>query len=180
MNVIETPFEGLYVIEPDVFDDNRGYFFEAYSRRRYDFLPGDCDFVQDNESLSRFGVLRGLHYQKNEYAQAKLVRVASGVVRDVVLDLRPQSSTFGRHFSLELSGENKRQLFIPKGFAHGFLTLSAQALFIYKCAGYYVPGSEGSVNALDPALGIDWGLEEERIIRSEKDILAPMFNEIKL
>lgn len=180
MNVIETPFEGLFVVEPDVFEDNRGYFFEAFNKRRFDFLPSDCEFVQDNESLSRQGVLRGLHYQKADFAQAKLVRVAIGKVRDVVLDLRPSSSTFGKHFSIDLSSENKLQLFIPKGFAHGFITFSEQALFIYKCAGFYVPDSEGSVNAFDPALGIDWGMDESRIVRSEKDRLAPMFNEIKL
>ena len=175
MKCISTPIPGLAILESRIFEDERGYFCETYSRRELESLGITADFVQDNESLSTYGVIRGLHYQKGEHAQAKLVRVLEGAVLDVAVDLRVGSPTFGRHAAVLLTGENRRQLFIPKGFAHGFAVLSDRARFAYKCDAFYAPESEGSVNALDPELGIDWPIPVEERRFSAKDRRAPAF-----
>ena len=158
MKAIKTEIPGVVLLEPEVFGDARGYFMERFSQRRFDELVGPVRFVQDNESKSRYGVVRGLHFQKGEYAQAKLVSVVRGRVLDVAVDIRRGSPTFGRHVAALLDGENKRQLFIPRGFAHGFAVLSDEAVFQYKCDNYYAPGSEGGIAWDDPALAIDWRL----------------------
>lgn len=178
MNYIKTDIEGLWIIEPRVFGDNRGYFFESFSLRDFEAHVGPVAFVQDNESLSeRRGVLRGLHFQKGDQAQAKLLRVVQGSVLDVAVDIRPGSPTFGRHVSVVLSGENKRQFFIPRGFAHGFLVLEDHTIFQYKCDNYYAPEAEGSYRWNDPAFAIDWGISPEDVILSEKDARAPFYGE---
>lgn len=164
---------GLRLLEPRRFGDERGWFAELWSDARADVCGWPQRFVQDNESFSRRGVLRGLHFQKGEAAQAKLVRAAVGDVLDVCLDLRVGSPTYGQHWTVMLSADVGRQLFIPKGFAHGFIVLSDVALVCYKCDAPYAPEAEGSVNAFDPALGIDWALPQEFIMRSDKDIAAP-------
>ena len=169
MNLIKTEIEGLYILEPRVFGDARGYFFEAYNKKVFDELIGPVDFVQDNESKSRYGVVRGLHFQKGEHAQAKLVRVVSGTVLDVAVDLRKGSKTFGKHVAAILSGENKRMFYIPRGFAHGFSVLSEEVVFQYKCDNLYCPKAEGAIAWDDPDLGIDWGLKPEEVILSDKD-----------
>ena len=173
MNVIKTDIEGVVIIEPTVFGDNRGYFFESYSQREFDEKVRPVKFVQDNESKSRYGVVRGLHFQKGEHAQSKLVRVIEGRVLDVAVDIRRGSPTFGKHVAVELSADNKRQLFIPRGFAHGFSVLSETALFQYKCDNLYAPESEGSIIWNDPAIGIDWGIPESEALLSEKDKKHP-------
>ena len=178
MNVIDTEIEGVKVIEPRVFNDARGYFFESFSQREFDEKVGKVNFVQDNESKSCIGVVRGLHFQKPPYSQAKLVRVVKGRVLDVAVDLRKGSSTFGKHVSVELSEENKLQFFIPKGFAHGFVVLSDEALFQYKCDEFYHPESEGAIAWDDPDLGIDWKLPVEKRILSEKDSHHPRLKDI--
>lgn len=178
MNVIKTEIEGLYVIEPRVFGDSRGYFFESFSEREFKREVADVDFVQDNESKSSYGVVRGLHFQKPPYAQAKLVRVVKGKVLDVAVDLRKGSPTFGKHVAMELSEENHRQMFIPRGFAHGFSVLSDEVVFQYKCDNYYAPQSEGAVAWDDPDLGIDWKIPAEKAILSEKDRKHPGLKEI--
>lgn len=178
MNYIKTDIEGLWIIEPRVFGDNRGYFFESFSLRDFEAHVGPVAFVQDNESLSeRRGVLRGLHFQKGDLAQAKLLRVVQGSVLDVAVDIRPGSPTFGRYVSVVLSGENKRQFFIPRGFAHGFLVLEDHTVFQYKCDNYYAPEAEGSYRWSDPAFAIDWGISPEEVILSEKDARAPFFGD---
>ena len=169
MNIIQTGIEGLVVIEPKVFGDARGYFFEAFNQREFDEKVGPVRFVQDNESKSRYGVLRGLHFQKGEHAQAKLVRVVSGSVLDVAVDLREGSSTYGKWHAEELTGENHRMIFIPRGFAHGFAVLSEEVVFQYKCDNFYSPAAEGGIAWNDPGLGIDWRLPEADILLSEKD-----------
>ena len=169
INVIETQIPGVFIIEPKVFGDVRGYFMESWSQRDFDAAVRPIRFVQDNESKSRYGVLRGLHFQQGKYAQSKLVRVVSGRVLDIAVDIRVGSPTFGRHVACELSGENHRQFFVPRGFAHGFSVLSAEAVFQYKCDNPYMPSAEGAIAWNDPALGIDWGLPEADIILSEKD-----------
>lgn len=169
MNVIKTEIEGLVIIEPKVFGDERGYFFESFSQREFEEKVCQTVFVQDNESKSKYGVLRGLHFQKPPYAQAKLVRVIKGKVLDVAVDIREESPTFGKHVAVELSEENKRQLFIPRGFAHGFVVLSDEAVFQYKCDNYYAPDYEDGILWNDPKLGIDWKIPEEDVILSEKD-----------
>ncbi len=169
MNVIKTHIEGVLILEPKVFIDERGYFFESFSQRLFEDRVAKTVFVQDNESKSRYGVLRGLHYQHPPYEQAKLVRVVSGKVLDVAVDIRPQSPTFGQHVAVELSEENRRQFFIPRGFAHGFAVLSETAVFQYKCDNYYAPDHEGGILWNDPSLAIDWRLPEKDIILSEKD-----------
>ena len=178
MNVIPTGIEGLLIIEPRVFGDERGYFFESYSERDFREAVGPVKFVQDNESKSRYGVLRGLHFQKEPYAQAKLVRVVSGAVLDVAVDLRKGSPTFGRYFSVELTGENHRQFFIPKGFAHGFCVLSEEVVFQYKCDEFYHPEAEGGIAWNDPDLAIDWCLPASDLILSPKDQKHPDFKSI--
>lgn len=174
MNVIKTEIEGVVIIEPKVFGDSRGYFFESYSQRDFNAAVGEVGFVQDNESKSCYGVLRGLHFQRPPFAQSKLVRVVRGTVLDVAVDLRRSSPTFGRHVAVELTEENHRQLFIPRGFAHGFSVLSEEAVFQYKCDNFYAPGSEGAIAWNDPALGIDWRVPVEKMILSEKDMRHPM------
>ena len=174
MNFIKTDIEGIVVIEPRIFKDDRGYFFESFSYREFCENVRRVDFVQDNESRSSYGVLRGLHFQKGEYSQSKLVRVVEGEVLDVAVDIREGSPTFGRHVSVLLSGENHRQIFIPRGFAHGFSVLSPHALFQYKCDNYYAPQSEGGIAWNDPALGIDWRVPEEDISLSPKDCRHPL------
>ncbi len=176
MTLKETHLQGCFIIEPKVFEDSRGYFFENFNQKSFNELIGqDIKFVQDNESLSSKGVLRGLHYQTGVFAQAKLVRVIKGNVLDVAVDIRENSKTFGQQFSLVLSEENKKQLFIPKGFAHGFIVLSDSAIFSYKCDTYYNSASEGGIIYNDPSLNIDWILPEEEFIVSEKDKILPTF-----
>ena len=170
MNIIETAIQGVYIIEPKVFHDARGYFFESFSQRIFKEKIGKAEFVQDNESKSSYGVVRGLHYQLPPYTQAKLVRVVSGKVLDVAVDLRKDSPTFRKYVAAELSGENKRQFFIPGGFAHGFAVLSDEVVFQYKCDNYYAPGNEGGIRFDDPALGIDWMIPERERVLSEKDL----------
>ena len=178
MKIIKTPIEGLLIIEPRVFGDERGYFFESYSERDFTEAVGPVKFVQDNESKSRYGVLRGLHYQKEPYAQAKLVRVVSGAVLDVAVDIRPGSPTFGQHYAVELTGENHRQFFIPKGFAHGFVVLSPEVVFQYKCDEFYHPEAEGGIAWNDPALAIDWRLPAADLILSPKDQNHPLLSTV--
>lgn len=177
MEYIKTAIEGVYVIEPKVFEDARGYFFEAWKQGEFVANIGKVDFVQDNESKSSFGVLRGLHYQRGEFSQAKLVRVISGRVLDVAVDLRRNSPTFGQHVMVELSGENKRQFFIPRGFAHGFLVLSDEAIFTYKVDNAYAPQAEASILWNDEQLSIDWPLGDNQLLLSEKDKKAKPFSE---
>lgn len=177
MAVVETPIEGLKIFEPRVFGDDRGYFFESYNFKTFKEAGISASFVQDNQSRSVFGVLRGLHYQIPPFAQAKLVRVIEGKVLDVAVDIRPDSKTYGEWFSIILSAENKKQLFIPRGFAHGFLVLSETAEFFYKCDNFYSKESEGSILYNDPKLKIDWQIDLEKIILSEKDGLAPRFGD---
>jgi dTDP-4-dehydrorhamnose 3,5-epimerase len=176
MTVTETHLKGCFIIEPKVFKDERGYFFETFSQNKFNELIGDTiNFVQDNESASTQGVLRGLHYQTAEHAQAKLVRVIKGKVLDIVVDLRKDSKTYGDQFSIELSASNKKQLFVPKGFAHGFIVLSNKATFSYKCDNYYNKASEGGIIYNDKFLNIDWQLPESRFIISDKDLELPTF-----
>ena len=169
MNYIQTEIDGVWVIEPKVYGDARGYFMETFKEEEFQKEIGPVHFVQDNESRSRFGVLRGLHYQRGAMSQAKLVRVLEGRVLDVAVDLRRQSPTFGHHVSVELSGENKRQLFIPRGMAHGFLVLSDEAVFTYKVDNVYAPQAEASIRFDDPDLGIDWPVAPEQLLLSDKD-----------
>lgn len=170
MKVVETGIKGVLILEPQVFGDSRGYFFESFSQKQFDELVGETVFVQDNESKSSYGVVRGLHYQLPPYTQAKLVRVVKGSVWDVAVDLREGSETYGQHIAVELSEENKKQFFIPKGFAHGFAVLSEEAIFQYKCDHYYAPEHEGGIKFDDAALGIDWRIPREKMILSEKDL----------
>ena len=176
MNYFKTDIEGVWIIEPRVFGDHRGYFFESFSLRDFEAHIGPVHFVQDNESLSeRRGVLRGLHFQKGDAAQAKLLRVVQGSVLDVAVDIRPGSPTFGKYVSAVLSGENKRQFYIPRGMAHGFLVLEDHTLFQYKCDNFYAPEAEGSYRWNDPAFAIDWGISPDEVILSEKDARAPFY-----
>ena len=177
MKVIKTSIEDVVIIEPDVFGDARGYFFESYSQKRFDEQVRPVKFVQDNESKSRYGVLRGLHFQKGKDAQSKLVRVVRGRVLDVAVDIRRGSPTFGKYVAVELSEDNHRQLFIPRGFAHGFSVLSEEAVFQYKCDNLYAPQSEGAIAWNDPEIGIDWGLKAEDILLSAKDAAHPLLSE---
>ena len=170
MKITKTKIEGVVVLEPQVFGDQRGYFFESFSQRVFEECVGKISFVQDNESKSSYGVVRGLHYHYPPYTQAKLVRVVKGRVLDVAVDLRKQSTTFGQHVAIELSEDNKKQFFVPRGFAHGFAVLSDEAIFQYKCDNYYAPGHEGGIRFDDPALGIDWMIPGEQMILSEKDL----------
>lgn len=170
MKVRKTDIQDLLVIEPEIYGDSRGYFFESFSKKKFEAATGvHADFVQDNESKSAYGVIRGLHFQKDPHAQAKLVRVVRGKVLDVAVDLRPDSPTYGRYHAEELSEDNHLQMFIPKGFAHGFSVLSDEAVLQYKCDGYYNPESEGGIAWNDPDLNIDWGIPAEKVILSAKD-----------
>ena len=179
MNIIKTDIEGVVIIEPKVFGDSRGYFFESYSQRDFNSLVGEVNFVQDNESKSCYGVIRGLHFQKPPFEQSKLVRVVKGKVLDVAVDIREGSPTFGKHVAVELSEDNHRQLFIPKGFAHGFSVLSEEAVFQYKCDNFYAPEYEGAIAWDDPALGIDWRIPSDKTILSEKDMHHPTLGAIE-
>ena len=180
MTVIKTEIPGLVIVEPRVFGDNRGYFFESFSKKEFDSKIGPVEFVQDNESKSCYGVVRGLHFQKPPHAQAKLVRVVKGKVLDVAVDLRKDSPTYGKHVAVELSEDNHRQVFIPKGFAHGFSVLSEEAVFQYKCDDYYAPETEGAVAWNDPDLNIDWRVPADMMILSEKDKRHPELKDLKL
>ncbi|MCH2045639.1 MAG: dTDP-4-dehydrorhamnose 3,5-epimerase [Saprospiraceae bacterium] len=173
MPFIDTNFEGLKVFEPRVFEDDRGYFYEAYNKQIFEKAGINVEFVQDNQARSTYGVLRGLHYQIEPYTQAKLVRVTEGKVLDVVVDLREGSKTYGQSYSVELSAENKRQLFVPRGFAHGYVVLSPTAEFFYKCDNYYSKAHEGGLLYNDPQLNIDWQIDLSEGILSEKDLILP-------
>ncbi|NNC50732.1 MAG: dTDP-4-dehydrorhamnose 3,5-epimerase [Flaviramulus sp.] len=179
MTVKETNLKGCFIIQPKVIQDKRGYFLESFNQAIFkEAIKRDINFVQDNESFSSKGVLRGLHYQKGDYAQAKLVRVIKGKILDVVVDLRKDSPTFSKHFRIELSEDNKTQIFIPRGFAHGFVVLSDTAIFSYKCDNFYNKSSEGGIIYNDPTLNIDWGAKENTFIVSEKDLVLPTFMEL--
>jgi dTDP-4-dehydrorhamnose 3,5-epimerase len=181
MKVINTEISDLFIIEPDVFGDDRGYFFESYNKMKLDPLIGsEYTFVQDNESKSSYGVIRGLHYQLAPFSQTKLVRVLQGKVYDVAVDLRKNSPTFGNWVGVELSGENKRQFLIPKGFAHGFSVLSETAVFAYKCDEYYHPEAEAGIIYNDPSLNIDWKVKDTDINVSSKDTLLPRFEKARM
>lgn len=173
MEIISTPLQDLYILKPTVFEDNRGFFFESFNNQKLVDAGLNYNFVQDNHSKSTYGVLRGLHYQQNPYAQAKLVRVLQGKVLDVVVDIRRNSPTFQQSYSVELSAENKLQLLIPRGFAHGFVVLSETCEFFYKCDNYYNKASEGGIAYDDPTLNIDWQIPAQDIILSEKDMQNP-------
>ena len=169
MEVIKTEIEGVVIIEPRIFKDERGYFYESFSQREFEEKVCRTTFVQDNQSKSSYGVLRGLHFQKPPYCQSKLVRCIKGAVLDVAVDIRKGSPTFGKHVAVELSEENHRQLFIPRGFAHGFAVLTAEAVFQYKCDNYYNKESEGAIAWNDPELAIDWRIPADKVLLSEKD-----------
>ena len=177
MKFTKTSIEGLVIIDPTVFGDNRGYFLESYNEKEFKEVIGKVSFVQDNESKSSKGVLRGLHYQKSPFAQAKLVRCIEGKVLDVAVDIRKNSKTYGQHFTTELSGENKKQVFIPRGFAHGFLVLSESAIFAYKVDNTYAPEYNAGIRWNDPIVNIQWGLSESEVLVSEKDAQLPFFTE---
>ncbi len=170
MEVIKTDIEGVVIIEPRVFTDARGYFFESYSKREFDEKVRPVDFVQDNESCSSYGVMRGLHFQRPPFTQSKLVRCVRGAVLDVAVDIRKNSPTFGRHVAVELTEENHLQFFVPRGFAHGFAVLSDIAVFQYKCDNYYAPQADGGIAITDSSLGIDWRIDPSKAILSEKDL----------
>ena len=178
MNVIKTPIDGLLIIEPRVFHDARGYFVETYNEQRYREAGVDAMFVQDNQSCSTYGVVRGLHFQKPPYTQAKLVSCTKGRVLDVAVDLRKESPTYGKWFSVELSEENHRQFYIPRGFAHGFSVLSEQAVFTYKCDNLYHPEAEGGLLLSDPDVAIDSQVPEDKRVISEKDTKHPLFKDL--
>lgn len=178
MNVIKTEIEGVLILEPRIFEDSRGYFFETFNQKEFDEKVGHIEFVQDNESKSSFGVVRGLHFQRGEHAQAKLVRVVKGTVLDVAVDIRPGSPTFGKHVAVELTAESHRQFFLPRGMAHGFSVLSDEAIFQYKCDNFYNKESEGAIAWDDPDLGIDWGVPPVDVILSEKDRNHPRLKDL--
>lgn len=180
INVVQTAIPGVVIVEPKVFGDARGYFMESWSQRDFDTVVVPVNFVQDNESKSSYGVLRGLHYQKGEFAQSKLLRVVKGRVLDVAVDIRPGSPTFGKHVAVELSESNHRQLFIPRGFAHGFVVLSEEAVCQYKCDCFYHPEAEAGIAWNDPSLGIDWRIPLEDILLSEKDRHHPLLKDVQL
>ena len=180
MEYIKTEIEGVCIIEPKVFKDPRGYFMEAWKQAEFDEHVGKTTFIQDNESKSSFGVLRGLHYQKGDLSQAKLVRVIKGRVLDVAIDIRKSSPTFGKHVMVELSEDNKRQLFIPRGFAHGFLVLSDEAIFIYKVDNPYAPQAEAGIRWDDPELGIAWPIDRALVVTSEKDLKQPLLKDAEV
>lgn len=180
MKIIETVLQDCFIIEPTIFKDRRGYFMESFNERIFvSEIKVNTKFVQDNESKSTYGVLRGLHYQTGEHAQAKLVRVVKGKIRDVAVDIRPDSSTYGKHFTAVLSDENFKQLYIPQGFAHGFVVLSEMAIVSYKTDNYYNCESEGGILFSDEVLNIDWGLDASHLVLSDKDLQLPKFKESK-
>ncbi len=180
MEYRETAIKGVFVIEPRVFNDERGYFFEAWKQAEFEQHVGHVDFVQDNESKSSRGVLRGLHFQRGADSQAKLVRVIKGCVVDVAVDLRRSSPTFGQHVMVELSEDNKRQFYIPRGFAHGFLVLSDEAIFIYKVDNFYAPQQDAGIRWNDPELGIEWPIDPKDVQTSEKDLRQPLLKDAEL
>lgn len=180
MEYIKTEIEGVFIIEPKVFNDARGYFMEAWKQAEFNEHVGKVDFIQDNESKSSYGVLRGLHYQKGELSQSKLVRVIKGKVLDVAVDIRRSSPTFGKHVMVELSEENKRQFFIPRGFAHGFLVLSEEAIFTYKVDNPYAPQAETGIRWNDPDLAIEWPIDFSKVQTSEKDLKQPFLKEAEV
>ena len=180
MEVIKTAIEGVYIIEPKVFGDARGYFFESFSEREFKEKLGDIRFVQDNESMSSYGVMRGLHYQRMPYTQSKLVRCTKGRVLDVAVDIRKGSPTFGQHVAVELTEENHRQVFIPRGFAHGFAVLSETAVIQYKCDNFYAPQADAGIQLRDEELGINWRIPTADAILSEKDLKHPLLREAVL
>lgn len=179
MEIIKTNIEGVVIIEPRIFKDDRGYFFESFSQREFEEKVCKTTFVQDNESKSSYGVLRGLHFQKPPFAQSKLVRVIKGAVLDVAVDIRKGSPTFGQYVSVELTGDNHRQFFIPRGFAHGFSVLSEEVIFQYKCDNFYSPQSEGAIAWNDPDLNIDWRIPIEEVVLSEKDSKHPKLKDLQ-
>lgn len=180
MRIIPTEIDGVLILEPRLFQDSRGYFFESFNQKEFESKVGAVTFVQDNESKSCYGVVRGLHFQKGEHAQSKLVRVVKGKVLDVAVDLRPGSPTFGKYVSVELSEDNHLQFFIPRGFAHGFSVLSDEVVFQYKCDNFYYPESEGAIAWDDPDLGIDWKIPADRIILSDKDRKHPRLKDYEI
>ena len=177
MNVIKTDIEGVVIIEPRIFEDARGYFFESFSQREFEEKVGKVVFVQDNESKSSYGVMRGLHFQRPPFTQSKLVRCVKGAVLDVAVDLRKGSPTYGKHVAVELTEDNHRQFFIPQGFAHGFAVLSDEAVFQYKCDNFYAPQADGGISILDESLGIDWKIPTDKAILSEKDTKHPLLKD---
>ena len=179
MEIIPTCIPDVLIIEPRIFKDSRGYFFESWSQREFDEKVRPIDFIQDNESRSSYGVVRGLHFQRGRFSQSKLVRVVEGAVLDVAVDIRRGSPTFGQYAAVELSGENHRQLFIPRGFAHGFSVLTDTVLFQYKCDNFYAPQEESAIAWNDPELAVDWKIRPEDVILSEKDSHHPLFSECK-
>lgn len=177
MEVIKTDIDGVVIIEPRVFRDQRGYFFESYSKREFDEKVRPVDFVQDNESMSTKGVMRGLHFQRPPFTQSKLVRCVKGAVLDVAVDIRKGSPTYGRYVAVELTEDNHRQFFVPRGFAHGFAVLSDVAVFQYKCDNYYHPEADGGISIADTSLGIDWRIDTKEAILSEKDLRHPLLKD---
>ena len=177
MEVIKTELEGVVIIEPKIFRDARGYFFESFSQKEFEEKVRKIAFVQDNESMSSYGVMRGLHFQLQPFTQSKLVRCVKGKVLDVAVDIRKGSPTFGKHVSVELSEDNHRQFFVPRGFAHGFAVLSETAVFQYKCDNFYAPQADGGISILDDSLGIDWKLPTDKVILSEKDTKHPLLQD---
>lgn len=179
MNVIKTDIEGVVILEPRVFEDARGYFFESFSQREFEEKVRSVNFVQDNESMSTYGVMRGLHFQAPPYTQSKLVRCVKGCVLDVAVDIRKGSPTYGQHVAVELSEENKRQIFVPRGFAHGFSVLSEVAVFQYKCDNFYAPQADRGISILDASLGIDWRIPTDSAILSEKDTTHQLLSDFE-
>ena len=177
MNIIQTSIPGVVIIEPRLFKDDRGYFFESFSERDFNTQVREVKFVQDNESISNYGVMRGLHFQRPPYTQSKLVRCVKGAVLDVAVDIRKGSPTYGQHVAVELTEENHRQFFVPRGFAHGFAVLSETAIFQYKCDNFYHPEADGGISILDDSLGIDWHIPTDHAILSEKDTKHPLLKD---
>jgi dTDP-4-dehydrorhamnose 3,5-epimerase len=177
MEIIKTEIDGVVIIEPRIFCDERGYFFESFSQLEFDEKVMPINFVQDNESMSSYGVMRGLHFQKMPYTQSKLVRCVKGAVLDVAVDIRKGSPTYGQHVAVELSEDNHRQFFIPRGFAHGFSVLTEIAVFQYKCDNFYAPQADGGIQLIDGSLGIDWRIPTNKVILSEKDLKHPLLAE---
>lgn len=177
MNIIKTALEGVVIIEPRIFEDPRGYFFESFSERDFNTQVREVRFVQDNESMSGYGVMRGLHFQRPPFTQSKLVRCVKGAVLDVAVDIRKGSPTYGQHVAVELTEDNHRQFFVPRGFAHGFAVLSDTAIFQYKCDNFYAPQADGGISILDDSLGIDWRIPTDKAILSEKDTKHPLLKD---